>query len=349
MYYMGIDHHKQSSHLTVLDQDGQIIKSGAVRNRRLDIEEFIQDVRQELKAVIEAGRSSYTMVETLEELGVEVKIAHPFQVKAIASAKIKTDKRDSRMLAHLLRLNMIPEVYRRSLSNREEQRVLRHRLFYVRMQTRLKNKIRAHLSHQGEDVRQLVEMQDKLFNSDGMKLLRQLALANKDQNILSSLIETLMHIQDKIQESNAFVKQIYQSSQLAQRLKSIPGLGEFFSVLVAVELADINRFASAAKLHSYAGLIPSTHASGQRSHHGRLIRQGNKWLRWALVEAVWPAIKADAFFRIHYQRLARSKGSNSAKVATARRLLTIVYRICKEEREYDPLKQNTKRLPSLRN
>jgi transposase len=120
MYYMGIDHHKQSSHLTLLDQDGQIIKSGAVRNRRLDIEEFIQDVRQELKAVIEAGRSSYTMVETLEELGVEVKIAHPTQVKAIASAKIKTDKRDSKILAQLLRMDMIPEVYRRSLSNREE-------------------------------------------------------------------------------------------------------------------------------------------------------------------------------------------------------------------------------------
>jgi transposase len=334
MYYMGIDHHKQSSHLTVLDHSGQVLKAEAVRNRRLDVEEFIRDVRKELKAVIEAGRSSYTMVETLEELGVEVVIAHPFHIKAIASAQIKTDKRDSKILAQLLRMDMIPEVYRRSPSNREAQRVLRHRLFYVRMQTRLKNKIRAHLSHQGEDVRQMVEMQDKLFNKNGIKLLQQLALENQDQDLLSSMLDTLVHIQEKIRESDELVREIYRNSKIAQRLRSIPGLGEFFSVVVAIELADINRFVSVSKLHSYAGLIPSTKASGQRKHHGRIVRQGNKWLRWALVEAVWPAITADFYFRAHYQKLSRKKGSNPAKVATARRLLTIVYRVWKEDRDY---------------
>jgi transposase len=275
------------------------------------------------------------MVETLEELGVEVVIAHPFHIKAIASAKIKTDKRDSKILAQLLRMNMIPEVYRRSHSNREAQRVLRNRLFYVRIQTRLKNKIRAHLSHQGEDVREMVGMQEKLFNKNGMKLLQQLVLENQDQTILATLLDSLIHVHEKILQSDRMVRDIYRHSHEAQRLRSIPGLGEFFSVVVAIELADINRFASVSKLHSYAGLIPSTHASGDRQHHGRLVHQGNKWLRWALVEAVWPAITSDAFFRIHYQRLKKKKGGNSAKVATARKLLSVIYRVWKEDRDYE--------------
>ena len=66
-----------------------------------------------------------------------------YEVKAIARAKIKTDKRDSEVLAHLLRMNMIPEVYRRSQENRQAQRVLRQRAFYVSAMTALKNRVHA--------------------------------------------------------------------------------------------------------------------------------------------------------------------------------------------------------------
>ena len=167
MYYMGIDHHKQSSHLTILDEHGEIIKEGPVANRRLELESFLEGFLGDLKAVIEAGRSTYTMVDILEEQGVEVVIAHPYQVKAIASAKIKTDKRDSKILAQLLRLNMIPEVYRRSAENREAQRIIRNRMFYVKIQTKLKNKIRALLAKQGEDIRQLTDVKNTLFSKKG--------------------------------------------------------------------------------------------------------------------------------------------------------------------------------------
>jgi transposase len=217
------------------------------------------------------------------------------------------------------------------------------------MQTRVKNKIRAHLSHQKEDIRRLVEMQDRLFNKSGMELLQQLALENQDQNIFSSLLETLLYIQGKIREGDNMVSEIYRNSNVAQRLRSIPGLGEFFSVIVAIEMADIDRFSSAANLHSYAGLIPSTHASGQHNYQGRLVRQGNKWLRWALVEAVWPAITSDVHFRIHYQKLAKKKGPNPAKVATARRLLTIVYRVWKDDRDYEPVKYQNPSAAFMRN
>ena len=110
-------------------------------------------------------------------------------------------------------------------------------------------------------------------------------------------------------------------------------------VKAVVEIADIGRFADERKLHSYAGVIPSTYSSGGRTYHGKIIKEGNRWLRWAVVEAVWPAIRADFDVRCYYERLKRKKGANSAKVATARRLLTIIYRMLKENRSYIPYKR----------
>jgi hypothetical protein len=162
MNYVGIDHHRQYSHMTVMDQMGQVLRSGRVPNLQNDIGKFLEGF-EAVEAVIETGRSSYTMVDVLEEMGVTVKIAHPNEVKAIARAKIKTDKRDSEVLAHLLRMNMIPEVYRRSPENRRAQRILRQRAFYVREMTALKNRVYALLAQQREEVRQEVAPAEDLL------------------------------------------------------------------------------------------------------------------------------------------------------------------------------------------
>ncbi len=113
MNYVGIDHHRQYSHLTVMDKAGEVLRSGRVANLQSEIEKFLEGL-EAMEAVIETGRSSCTMVDVLEEMGMAVKIVHPHEVKAIGRAQIKTDKRDSGVLAHLLRMNMVPEVYRRS-------------------------------------------------------------------------------------------------------------------------------------------------------------------------------------------------------------------------------------------
>jgi hypothetical protein len=87
-----------------------------------------------------------------------------YEVKAIARAKIKTDKRDSEVPAHLLRMNMIPEVYRRSAENRQAQRVLRQRAFYVSAMTALKNRVHAFLAQQREEIREVVAGETNIFS-----------------------------------------------------------------------------------------------------------------------------------------------------------------------------------------
>ena len=282
MNYAGIDHHRQYSHITLLDEKGEVVKSGRVANFRRELEKFLQGIGN-IKAVIEAGRSSYTMVDVLDDMGIETAIAHPKDIKAIAKAKIKTDERDSYKLAHLLRTDYIPEVYKRSRENRSSQRVLRQRAFYVEKQTSVKNRLRALLAQQGEEIRKEVALVENLFTAKGMRVLEGLDLPEIEGKMVGALLKTY--------------------------------------------------------LHAYAGVIPSTHSSGERSYHGKIIKEGNRWLRWAAVEAVWPAIRADFDIRLYNERMKRRKGANSAKVATARRLLTIIYRMLKENRPYIPYKR----------
>jgi len=274
------------------------------------------------------------MVDVLDDLGIETTVAHPKEVRAIAKAKIKTDERDSWKLAHLLRTGYIPEVHKRSRENRSSQRVLRQRAFYVGEQTSVKNRLRALLAQQGEEIRQEVERVEDVFTDKGLKILKGLALPESEAKMVGALLRTYHHLEERVRETNALVKGLYEKMPSAQLIQTVPGFGIFLAVLVAVEIEDIGRFEDGSKFHAYAGVIPSTHSSGERSFDGKIIKEGNRWLRWAAVEAVWPALRADFDLRCFYDRLNKRKGANAAKVATARRLLTIIYRILKENRPY---------------
>lgn len=334
MYYMGVDYHKQYSHLTILDKGGKVLKSGMVTNDQEDIRRFLVGL-ENVKAVVEAGRTSYVIADMLEWMGIDIRIANPMQVKAIAQAKIKTDKRDSRVLADLLRADLIPEVYMRSQANREAQRILRQRVFFVRMRTQVKNRIAWILAMQMPEILADREGVKDLYTQRGLQFLKTVQLCESDRKIMDELLESYNHLTKRIHVSDGYVRDLYASMREAKLVRTIPGFGPFNSVLVPVEIGEISRFPKVEKLHAYTGVIPSLHSSGGKVYHGKIIKAGNKWLRWAAVEAVWPAIKADVRLKIFYQNRAWRKGANVAKVATARKLLTVVYKVLKEERPYD--------------
>ncbi|XEN34641.1 hypothetical protein M728_005302 (plasmid) [Ensifer sp. WSM1721] len=104
---------------------------------------------------------------------------------------------------------------------------------------------------------------------------------------------------------------------MAQSCGRRPPVGEFFARLIDAEIGDIARFRTSKKLAAYAGLVPSTYSSGGKTFHGKIIKQGNKWLRWAFVKAVAPAIASDAQLRAQYEHL-KIRGTNKARVAIAR-------------------------------
>ena len=334
MQYIGVDYHKRTSYLFVMDENGERLREGRISNTRGSLHSFLNSIGSNGKteAVLEAGRNWTVMHDWLESEVDEVKLAHPTKVKAIAEAKIKTDKIDARTLAHLLRSDLIPEAYVPGMEARKVKRILRQRMFFVKLATMVKNRIHTIVDRYPE-IGKPTGISD-LFGKQGRRWLSAVDIPSEDRKLLDEELQLLGALDIRIKASDNHVRHLGKSDPKVKRLMTIPGIGRFFALLVSTEIDDIHRFRHKGKLCSYAGLVPSTYSSGDRLYHGRITKQGNKWLRWAMVEAVWPAIRKDMGLRKYYESIKRRKGANAAKVATARRLLTIVYQVLSQDRDY---------------
>ncbi|MFQ5882794.1 MAG: transposase [Candidatus Methylomirabilales bacterium] len=127
----------------------------------------------------------------------------------------------------------------------------------------------------------------------------------------------------------------------AQLLQTIPGIGPYAALLILSEIGDIKRFPTARHLGSYAGLVPSVHASGGKTRLGRLTKQGSKWLRWILVELSVHAINGAPQFRSLYHRVAKKHGANTGRVAVARAMLKTIYAMLRKGQPFRPMDQGT--------
>ena len=338
-YQVSVDYHKSYSHLVVQDSTGKTLRSGRVKNDRQSLGGFLERYRENSHAVVEATRNWVVMYDWLDDICDDVVLAHPLKVKAIADAKIKTDKIDATVLAHLLRADLVPEAWAPSDSARELRAALRERMFYVRLRTMTKNRIVTVFDRYPEQTAKLKKLGD-LFGRAGRVQLAEVNVSEIDRVQINRGLDFIGDIDGRIKQSEATIRAMTKANANVKLLKTIPGIGEFFARLIDAEIDDISRFRNPKKLAAYAGLVPSTYSSGGKTFHGKIIKQGNKWLRWAFVEAVSPAIASDAQLRAQYEHL-KIRGVNKARVAIARKLLTIAFQILRDQRAYEPRGSST--------
>lgn len=332
--YVGVDYHRKYSYMAVMSEKGRMMLQGEVENSKEAVGKFLYRAgcKGESSAVLEATRNWTVMHDWLEGLVEEVHLAHPLKVKAIAEAKIKTDKIDAKVLADLLRADLLPEAYVASAEARKVRSILRQRMFYVRVRTMVKNRIFGILDKYPELSKG--RPCKEVFSKEGVKWLKGIEMKEIDREIIKEDMKLLEDLRGYISRSEKLVEELASEDWRVKLLRTIPGIGKFFGVLIAYEVDEIRRFRNEKKFYSYIGIIPSTFSSGGRTFHGRITKQGNKWLRWAMVEAVWPAVRKDGNLRRYYERIKEQKGANPAKIATARRIATIVYRVLSQRREY---------------
>jgi transposase len=272
----------------------------------------------------------YDLLVKIEQVD-EVVLAHPYKTRLIAEAQIKTDKLDAQMLAKLLRGELIAQSHAPSATTRARKHLLRQRLFWVRLRTMLRNRIHAVLDRQHDLERPQLK---NFFSRRGQSWLQQVQLpTNEDQPLLEQNLEVAQLLEAKIKQLDRTIGQ----SQSAEEklLESIPGIGPLFSSVIATEIDGIGRFHCPAKLAAYAGVVPTTHASGGRVFNGRLLWQCNKWLRWALIEASWSAIQFSGYFGSIYRcARARGKNKNIAITLVAHRMVKIIWLLLTQQRPY---------------
>ena len=209
MKYIALDCHKQYDHATMIDTETGEIKNRKLAHIKEEYREFIGD-REGTRMVIESCRDWSKSYELSEDLIEEIILAHPLKVKAIASAKIKTDKIDSQILARLLIADLIPQAHLRKRDNRVKQGVIRHRAFWIVMRTRVKCRIHDLVDSQLLPPEVLKAKPRSLFSKKGMKWLTSLQWAREeDKKMLESCLRVMESINKEISVSNEMVKDIY--------------------------------------------------------------------------------------------------------------------------------------------
>jgi transposase len=330
--FVGMDVHKNYLQIAVLNENGMVLDNSRVDNDLSKIAKFFDRLdhnRKGTKIVMESSGMWYNIYECLSKRHLDVRLSNPTKTRAIASAKIKTDKLDAIKLADLLRGGYIAECYVPSRQTMELRELVRHRAALVRMRTKLKNKIHSIMSMKGISISYV---STHLFTKGYIEKLKE--LNDYRINGYLSIIESLNY------EINTVYKKILlhaQEDETARLLMTIPGIGYYSALLIVSEVGDINRFPDSYHLCSYAGLVPSTHSSGGLTYHGSITKTGSKYLRWIMLECVHAHIRneKDSNISQFYHRISKKKGNSKAAVAAAAKLLKVAYWIMKERRAYE--------------
>jgi transposase len=328
--YVGIDVHKHSFQAAIVDGEGCFLEEFRFRNNREGIMELIDRAGcyGEFRAVVESSANYWTkLFDVLEENRIPVRLSNPYKTKAIAEAKVKTDRIDARTLAQLLGADLVAECYVPSKENREKRGLIRERASLTKIRTELGNKIHDLLakyeySHGFSD----------LFGKEGMAWLKTLKLSQYDQAILDANLRLLESLDAEIEKLSVEIARLaidHTDNNRQDQVKLLLGLkGVYYyaAMILLSEIGDIKRFATPEKLASWAGLAPRTHQSGENSYNGHITKKGSSRVRWILGQAAKTARIHDPKFRTFYERIASRKGHNKALVATIRKMLVVIAR-----------------------
>jgi transposase len=339
-----MDIHKKYTVAVAMDEQGKVL-----RRDRIAHGTQIADVPWEayLKpfgrphVALEASSVSHAVIEAIEPHCESVTMAHPWKTALIAKERVKTDGIDGEALGHLLRTQFLPKAYILPQALRDQRELLRHRQTLVQMQTGVKNRMHAMLTRCGYRY----EGTD-LFAGKGRRYLETLNVREPyagERDRYLRVLDTLG------QEIRVLTRQIIRRVELTpamKRLTTLPGIGKYRAALIYWEIADVHRFARADNLVAYAGLAPSVHSSGGRTYYGPIMRQGNTFLRWALVQAAQKYGKHPGPLGDFFRQVAHRKGAKKAKVACARKLAVIIWHMLYEGRDFDEHRLRNDRLRS---
>lgn len=267
------------------------------------------------------------MQDSLTQYGIHTVLANPTKVRLIAASKHKTDTNDARMLAELLAADYLPEAYRAPTDIAELRSLVRERHYFVAVRTGFKNRLKAVVAATGVN-----DILEDCLTQRGRRYIEE-----------HNLLELRDH-HELIQELTTYIKRLDTQIQaqlhdhpLAQLIRSVPVAGPVTTATVVAEVGDFNRFTSAKKLANYAGLVPGQRSSGERFKYGRITKVGSKYLRHVMVECAMRLRQThDPVLYEWYETVKAVSSPMKARVALARKLLTIMWYMHKNNTPYTP-------------
>lgn len=331
MNYIGMDIHKQFTVAVAKDKEGNELNESRFDNTKENFGSFLRDFKpEETKIVIESTSVWEYIYDILEEMNYSVILANPVKTRAIAEARIKTDRIDANILCDLLRANLIFESYIPPKEIRNMRNIMRQRKAIVNSRVQMVNKIHAVLLMNG------IKLPYAKFGDAAMKWIIEEISITTIKSVLVSYINILEQINFELGKLDERIRDMAARNPKAGLLMTIPGIAEIRAMEILAEIGEIKRFESSNKLCSYAGLIPGIKQSGTKIRYGRLVKQANRNLKYVFVEASisFLKVKADNSLKQFYQRLLKTKGKQKARCALARKICCITYALLTKNQEF---------------
>jgi transposase len=316
--YVAIDLHRKRSLIVRENAQGEELAVTRIDNDPLTLATVVGEAGPNPMVAIEATYGWYWAVDVLEELGADVHLVHPSGLNW-DSRRVKNDYRDCRELLDRLRLGKLPEAWIAPPDVRDLRELVRYRWKLVATRTGLKAQVKAVLAKAG-----LHPPVDDLWGVAGGKYLDEVQLADGATVRVESIRDVIELLNREVDMLERRTHRELKDHLGYRAIQALDGVGLVLAAVFVAEIGDVTRFSSPQALCSWAGLTPRHRESDTKVHRGRVTKAGSPLVRWAAVEAI-SHMRGGPKLRNDYRRIGERRGVNIARVAVARKLLTLVY------------------------
>ena len=327
---IGLDVHREFAQIAVWE-DGRVRQAGQVTLTGEALHAFADSLGPDDEVAIEATCNTHAIVRLIEARVKRVVVSNPMKTRAIAEAKVKTDKVDAAVLCQLLAADYLPSVWVADEQTQALRRQVARRANIVRQRTRLKNQVQAILQ------RNLIPRcpAADLFGVKGRCWLADQHLPTDEEFAVEALLRQLDFHAQELRIIDAALGRIALERAEVKRLMTIPGIDATMALSIVAAVGDFRRFRRPEQLVSYLGLNPRVRQSGkQPASHGRITKQGRAHARGMLVEAAFTAARTPGPLRAFFERIRARRGMQIAIVATARKLVCLCWTMLERGEDY---------------
>ncbi len=316
--YVSIDLHRRRSVIVRMTKEGEKLETVRIANDPLGFASELAKAGPDPEVVLEATYGWYWLVDLLQVNGASEHLAHPSGLNW-ENRRVKNDELDAIELADRLRMGRLPEAWIAPPVVRELRELVRYRAKLVALRSGLKTQVHAVMAKQGI-LPELVDM----FGPGGQRLLDAMPLDHAYAVRVESLRDLIEIYDREVAMLEGEIARWLAGDRGYAAIQAIDGVGPTMATIFVAEIGDVSRFGSADRLCCWAGLTPRHRESDTKVVRGRITKMGSTLVRWAAIEAV-ARYRGGAPIRDAYQRIADRRGRKIARVAAARKLLTLVY------------------------
>lgn len=342
-HYIGCDAHKKYSVFAGVTEDGEVIQAKRVEHDRKAFRSFLHTLPPASQIAMETTGNWYWLIEEMEKAGHRPSLVHAAKAKLMMGQINKTDKLDARGLAILARNGTLPEVWIPPGELRDQRELPRMRMALGSIRTKLKNRIHATLAKYGI----IIDEVSDIFGRKGRRLLEEAMdeLPPQTRHSVEEQLQLLDQVENSVTRTEKRIKGVIKEDHTMQLLRTIPGIGPILSIVIALEVGDVERFITAEKLASYAGKVPRVNSSGGKTYYGRVRPDVNRYLKWAYTEAANAIVLQqhklpDCHVLRLYWRVRKHHGHAKSITAVGRHLAEATYWMLRNDEPYrEPAKR----------